>query len=173
LTSILQRERSSKKIWVDLDNTPHVPFFFPIIYRLEELGYQTVITTRNAFQVAELATAHKLSFQEIGRHAGRNRLKKILSLFSRTFALFRFAQREGPHIAISHGARSQIQAANILGIPTVEFIDYEHVATPPLCRPKWEIVPQHYDESKRRTPLNQTSIPTPQNSGKRLPMNSA
>jgi len=27
-----------KKIWIDLDNSPHIPFFAPIIPKLEALG---------------------------------------------------------------------------------------------------------------------------------------
>src|SRR5207248_9198423 len=43
------------KIWVDLDNTPHVPFFIPIIRELRNRGHQVVVTARDAFQVCELA----------------------------------------------------------------------------------------------------------------------
>ena len=28
-----------KKIWIDLDNSPHVPFFHPIIEELDKAGY--------------------------------------------------------------------------------------------------------------------------------------
>jgi len=43
------------KIWIDLDNTPHVPFFKPIIRELEKRGHEVVLTARDAFQVCELA----------------------------------------------------------------------------------------------------------------------
>src|SRR5207244_12378350 len=43
-----------KKIWVDLDNSPHVPFFRPIIEELRKRNYDVLITARNAYQVREL-----------------------------------------------------------------------------------------------------------------------
>ena len=45
-----------QKIWIDLDNTPHVPFFRPIIRELERRGFEVVLTARDAFQVCELAS---------------------------------------------------------------------------------------------------------------------
>src|SRR6185437_6424790 len=41
----------------------------------------------------------------------------------------------------SHGARSQIVLGNLLRIPTILVIDYEHARTLPLAGPRWEIVP--------------------------------
>ncbi|MBN1479177.1 DUF354 domain-containing protein [candidate division KSB1 bacterium] len=40
-----------KKIWIDLDNSPHVPFFSPITAELQRRGYKLVLTARNAYQV--------------------------------------------------------------------------------------------------------------------------
>ena len=54
------------KIWIDLDNTPHVPFFKPIIRELKERGYTIVITARDAFQVCELATLYGLVYKKVG-----------------------------------------------------------------------------------------------------------
>jgi hypothetical protein len=39
------------KIWIDIDNTPHVPFFIPIIRELEKRGHSVVVTASDAFQV--------------------------------------------------------------------------------------------------------------------------
>src|SRR5437588_12784595 len=56
---------ASMKIWIDLDNTPHVPFFKPIVRELEKRGYTIVLTARDAFQVCELATRFGLSYTTI------------------------------------------------------------------------------------------------------------
>jgi hypothetical protein len=48
--------RTPAKIWIDLDNTPHVPFFKPLIRELDSRGHRVVLTARDAFQVCELAT---------------------------------------------------------------------------------------------------------------------
>ena len=39
------------KIWIDLDNSPHVPFFSPIVEELEKCGYSVMLTVRDCFQV--------------------------------------------------------------------------------------------------------------------------
>ena len=129
------------KVWIDLDNTPHVPFFKPIIRELEKRGYKIVLTARDAFQVCELATQSGLVYTKIGRHYGKNRLLKVVGLVWRSLQLFPFVLREKPIMGLSHGSRAQILLCNLLRIPTVMVMDYEHAQTPLLLRPRWEIVP--------------------------------
>ncbi len=129
------------KIWIDLENTPHIPFFKPIIRELEQQGYAVVLTARDAFQVCELADKFGLSYKKIGRHYGKNRLLKAWGLAWRTLQLFTFVLRERPVLGLSHGSRAQILLCNLLRIPTVMIMDYEHCSAPPLVRPRWEIVP--------------------------------
>ena len=53
-------------IWIDLDNSPHVPFFAPIIDELQNYGYATVLTARDCFQVRELADLFHLDYTLVG-----------------------------------------------------------------------------------------------------------
>ncbi|HWX19227.1 MAG TPA: DUF354 domain-containing protein [Candidatus Binatia bacterium] len=130
------------KIWIDLDNTPHVPFFKPIIRELEKRGYTVVLTARDAFQVCELATCAGLVYTKVGRHFGKNRFLKVWGLGWRSLQLLSFVARHRPALGLSHGSRAQILLCNLLRIPTVMVMDYEHAQTPPLVRPRWEIVPE-------------------------------
>ncbi len=130
------------RIWIDLDNTPHVPFFKPIIRELEKRGYKVILTARDAFQVCELATQSGLVYTKVGRHYGKNRVLKILGLIWRTLQLLPLVLKERPIMGLSHGSRSQILLCNLLCIPTVMIMDYEHARTPLLLRPRWEIVPE-------------------------------
>jgi predicted glycosyltransferase len=132
----------AKKIWIDLDNTPHVPFFKPIIRELEKRGHTVVLTARDAFQVCELATQSALNYTKVGRHYGKNRLLKVLGLLWRSMQLLPFVLRERPVAGLSHGSRSQTLLCNLLRIPTIMVYDYEHAKTLPLVRPRWEIVPE-------------------------------
>jgi uncharacterized protein len=134
--------RSASKIWIDLDNTPHVPFFRPIIRELEALGIPVVLTARDAFQVCELASEFGLEFKAVGRHAGKNKWMKVLGLFQRAAQLVPFVRQERPALAVSHGARAQMLIANLAGIPTVMIDDYEHSQHVPLATPKWAILPE-------------------------------
>ena len=135
-------EVCAMKIWIDLDNTPHVPFFKPILRELERRGYRVVLTARDAFQVCELATQLGIKCTKVGRHYGKNRFLKVSGLVWRSLQLFPFALREKPDLALSHGSRAQILLCNALRIPTVMIMDYEHAETPLLLRPRWEIVPE-------------------------------
>jgi uncharacterized protein len=128
-------------VWIDIDNTPHVPFFRPIIRELRSRGIDTLVTARDAFQVCELAAQLRVDVRRVGRHYGKNVLLKSWGLCWRSAQLLPIVLQERPAIAVSHGARSQILLSNLLRIPTIMIADYEHVATPPLVRPKWEIVP--------------------------------
>ena len=44
----------AKKIWIDIDNSPHVPFFLPIIEELRKKGFEVDLTARDMYQVREL-----------------------------------------------------------------------------------------------------------------------
>ena len=60
--------QTSQTVWIDLDNSPHVPFFAPIIAALERQGHTVVVTTRDCFQVRGLADYYGLRYKQIGRH---------------------------------------------------------------------------------------------------------
>jgi predicted glycosyltransferase len=129
------------KIWIDLDNTPHVPLFEPIVEELMARGFPLFVTARDAFQVCELADKQALGYLKVGRHYGRHRLLKGAGLIYRSAQLARFVIKEKPALAISHGARSQLLLGNWLNIPTVLMEDYEYCQFPPTMRPTWVIAP--------------------------------
>lgn len=129
-------------IWIDLDNSPHVPFFSPIIQELERSGYKVLLTARDCFQVCGLADLHGLSYQRIGRHYGKNTALKLFGLGWRALQLIPGALREKPILVLSHGSRSQLLAANILRIPSVTIADYEFARIWMLVRPTWVITPE-------------------------------
>lgn len=127
----LRGERSidtaTKSVWIDLDNSPHVPFFHPIVDELRARGYGIVLTARDAFQVTDLARLHQMPCVTIGRHFGKNKLMKGLGLLVRTAQLLPLVWRRMPNLAVSHGSRAQTMVAKLLGIPSVVIADYEHV----------------------------------------------
>src|SRR6266849_6817023 len=114
-----------KKIWIDLDNSPHVPFFLPIMEELRKRGYQVFVTARNSYQVCELLDLYNLRCEVIGSHWGKNRVLKILGTCARTFRLLPMIVKHRPDLAISHGSRAQMLAGTLLRIPTITMFDYE------------------------------------------------
>jgi len=131
-----------RKIWIDLDNTPHVPFFRPIIAELERRGFEVLLTARDAFQVCELADQVGFRYRRIGRHYGQHKFRKVFGLAYRSLQLLTFVRTERPDLAVSHGSRSQLFLANLLRIPTVLLEDYEHAAFPWPLRPRWCLAPE-------------------------------
>jgi predicted glycosyltransferase len=135
-------KQQSRKIWIDLDNTPHVPFFKPIIKGLEQRGYSIQLTGRDAFQVCELAERSGMKIIKVGKHYGKNRIAKIFGLVYRALQLAPYILPNKPMLGISHGARSQLLLCNLLNIPTVLLADYEYARIVPFAKPTWMIVPE-------------------------------
>jgi hypothetical protein len=117
--------RTGYKIWIDLENSPHVPFFLPIIREMEARGCTVVLTARDCFQVCELADLAGLKYSKIGRHYGKNPFAKLFGLGVRILRLAPRVLRERPKISVSHNSRSSIILSGLLGIPSLNIIDYE------------------------------------------------
>ena len=139
---IIARRPRKPGIWIDLDNTPHVPFFEPIIGELRRRGYPVFVTARDAFQVCALADKKGLAYARVGRHYGKHMLLKGAGLAYRAMQLVPHALRQKPHLAVSHGARSQLLAANWLRIPSLLIEDYEYCRFPVGMRPTWLLAPE-------------------------------
>ena len=137
------------KIWIDLDNTPHVPFFIPVIRELKRQGHIILLTARDAFQVCELADKNNLPYVKIGRHYGKNKIMKLFGLLWRSVQLVPFYLRQRPRMALSHGSRSQFLLCNLLRTPTVELNDYEYGRTIPPALSRWLIAPETFPAEKR------------------------
>jgi uncharacterized protein len=133
--------RTGIKVWIDLENTPHIPFFQPIIRELQKQGHQVVLTARDCYQTCEMAGFHALEYQKIGRHHGRHLIAKVWGLLARGALLVRFARHQKPCLALNLGSRSQNLAAKLLGIPVVEIMDYEHTAEAAILKSHWYLTP--------------------------------
>ena len=132
---------ASKHVWIDLDNSPHVPFFAPIIEELESRGYAVTVTARDAYQVKELADFFKLKCTLVGRHYGKQRLAKILGTAYRGQQLAAIMRKQKPHLAVAHGSRSQTVACMMLRIPSLAMTDYEFINTAAMFKATWMMVP--------------------------------
>src|SRR4051794_11123562 len=108
----------SKAIWIDLDNSPHVPLFAPIVRHYRRQGVEVVLTARDHSQTVELLDLHGFAgrFKVIGRHYGGNKLAKSWGLVVRASKLVSYIAnlRSRPLVAVSHGSRSMVIAARWL-----------------------------------------------------------
>ncbi len=130
-----------KKVWIDIDNSPHVPFFLPIIEELESRGVEVVLTARDIYQVCELLEFFKLQCRVIGGHYGKNKIFKVLGNCLRATQLLPIAMKNRPAVALSHGSRAQILACKALQIPTIMMHDYEHSTKTGFIEPDWTMMP--------------------------------
>ena len=94
-----QQRTRGKKIWIDLENSPHVPFFKPIIEELEERGHSVLLTARDCFQVYDLADLLGLQYKRIGRHYGKHMLAKVAGLGVRVLQLSPTVLKHKPDLA--------------------------------------------------------------------------
>ena len=144
-----------RRIWIDIDNSPHVPFFVPIVEELRKRGHEVILTARDAYQVCELLELYHLSCKVVGRHYGKNRAAKILGTCMRAAQLIPMMVGEKIDLAVSHGSRAQMMVGFALGIPTLLILDYEYIAMMGFIRPDWIFVPQMIPNSKELAPKRQ------------------
>lgn len=135
------RNGKGRKIWIDIDNSPHVPFFRPIIDELRKRGYEVELTARDIYQVCQLLGFFNLKCKVIGGHYGKNKVLKVLGNLFRTTQLIPTAARFRADLAISHGSRAQVLACKALGIPTVMMHDYEHSTKTGFIEADWVFMP--------------------------------
>jgi predicted glycosyltransferase len=114
------------RLWIDLANSPHVPFFKALTTRFASLGHEIEITAREFAETVPLARAAGFSPEVIGVHGGRAVSKKAGSIGGRAWALAAWARTRRFDLAISHNSYSQILAARALGVKTITMMDYEH-----------------------------------------------
>jgi len=117
-------------IWVDMDNAPHVHVLYPIIKEMSLRGYSVKVTARDYGQTIPLLDLYGLTYKAVGKHGGKNKVRKIISLLDRSVNLTAFAFNKKFKLAFCHGSRSIFPPTKLLGIPLVSLSDYEHAKFP-------------------------------------------
>jgi predicted glycosyltransferase len=114
------------RIWIDLANSPHVPFFHALIPEFTARGHSVEITARDFAQTVELAAKARMMAHVIGGHGGSSIVGKAINLLGRASGLRKWARGRGIDLAVSHNSYAQIAAAAALNIKSVTLMDYEH-----------------------------------------------
>lgn len=114
------------RIWIDLANSPHVPFFRALIPEFKRRGHEVEVTARKFAQTVEMAEAAGLEPAVIGGHGGGRLLGKAENLIGRAASLARWARARKFDLAVSHNSYAQTAAARALRIKSVTLMDYEH-----------------------------------------------
>jgi hypothetical protein len=115
------------RVWIDITNSPHVPFFRPLLALLDEDGHEVTVTAREYAQTLELLELHGIAHHVVGpKHGGAGVLGKARALAGRLPALRSFARTRGFDLALAHGSHELTLAARSLGIPSATAHDYEY-----------------------------------------------
>ena len=114
------------RIWIDLANSPHVPFFRSLAREFIQREHEIVVTARAFAETVELAAAAGFTPHVIGEHGGGRLSGKAGNLVQRALALARWARGRDIDLAISHNSYSQVLAARALSLRTITLMDYEH-----------------------------------------------
>lgn len=116
----------TKNIWIDLDNSPHVPLFVPLIEELQQQGHHVIVTARDYAQTVQLLQKTKVNYLIVGKHYGKNKFNKVCGLLIRAKQLIDVVKDKNIDVAVNHGSRSHVLACKLLGIPVFCGADYEH-----------------------------------------------
>jgi uncharacterized protein len=114
------------RLWIDLANSPHVPFFKALAPRFAAAGHEIEVTAREFAETVPLAKAAGFDAHVVGSHGGRDVSAKAGNLVGRAWALASWARGRSFDLALSHNSYSQILAARALRIRCVTLMDYEH-----------------------------------------------
>ena len=114
------------RIWIDLANSPHVPFFRSLANEFAQRNHEIVVTARDFAETVKLAEAAGFAPQVIGGHGGGKLSGKAGNLVQRAMSLARWARGQNLDLAVSHNSYSQILAARALSLRAVTLMDYEH-----------------------------------------------
>ena len=134
-------DERQRRIWVDIDNTPHVLFFDPVIKALRRQGHEVHVTLRDALQIKDLAALKGVAATPIGSHFGQSRVMKACGTLRRAWQLARWMRNRRFDAGVSLGSRSQLLACRFKGVPAVEICDYEHAMSVPWIGPATLIAP--------------------------------
>ena len=114
------------RVWIDISNSPQVPFFRPLIALLHERGHDVQVTTREYAQTIELLALHRIAHEVVGPgHGGAGAFGKGRALAGRVRALRRFAKGRDFDLALSHASHELPLVARSRGIPSSYAFDYE------------------------------------------------
>ena len=109
-----------------MTNSPHVPFFRPLIRLLEERGHYVDVSARDFAQTLELLDAAGIAYDVVGPpHGGAGRVGKIRAMGSRLRALRSWARPRQFDLALSHSSHELPLVARALGVRSSYALDYE------------------------------------------------
>ena len=114
------------RIWIDLGNSPHVPFFNALAKDFGSRGHEIVWTARDYAQTVALARSANLDIEVFGTHGGKNIFVKSAKFAARILDLAGWSRHRKIDMLVSHNSLEPLAVARLFGIKSVNLMDYEH-----------------------------------------------
>ena len=114
------------KVWIDIANAPHAPFFAPISDELTRRGHRVIVTAWDRGQARALAEETWPDAILVGSGYERGVFDKGRSIWRRARGLARRIRHERPDLALGHGSYAQVVAARMIRCRATTMLDYEH-----------------------------------------------
>jgi predicted glycosyltransferase len=118
-------KKDDLKIWFDLCNSPHVPFFANYI-REKKVNNNAIITCRPLANTVDLLDLYDFKYKIVGKHYGKSLIKKILGFPIRVLKLYQMLRPLKIDAAISHSSFYSPIVSKMLGVPCLYLNDNEH-----------------------------------------------
>jgi uncharacterized protein len=137
------------RIWIDITNSPHVPFFARMIRDFEQ-DHEVLLTCRPLANTLDLLKLEGFSSFQIGRHYGKRLFYKVMGFPVRIFQLYRFLKGRGLDVAVSHSSFYSPLVARMLGVRCIYLNDNEHAGGNRISFMFADtiMIPEHLDLSK-------------------------
>ena len=114
------------RAWIDVSNSPQVPFFRPLIALLHDRGHEVSVTAREYAQTTALLSLYGIEHDVVGpRHGGASAAGKARAMGRRLRALRSYARRRHFDIALAHASHELPMVARSLNVPSAYAFDYE------------------------------------------------
>jgi predicted glycosyltransferase len=115
-------------VWFDFENAPHVWVLEPLIEHVRRRGLSVVLTARDFSATVALCERRGHDVDVVGSGGGvSSAAGKAARILARAVKLRGRLRRLRPDLvlACSHGSRSQMVAARLMGVPALSLDDYE------------------------------------------------
>jgi predicted glycosyltransferase len=122
-----RKESSLIRVWVDIDNAPHVQYLLPLAHAFERVGAEVVVTARDRGITLELLRERGTGFHAVGSQFGKSKVSKVLGLTRRAHSLISLFRAIGAPDVLVSSSRPSVAAAKWMAIPAFILCDYEHV----------------------------------------------
>src|SRR5579864_7448874 len=113
------------KIWFDILTPKQLLFFEPMIERLRK-NNQILCTSRNYYEVVELAKVRNVKIVLVGKHGGSNKSGKLRASLERTLHLSQIVGKFAPDLTIGFCSPEAARISFGAGIKHIAFSDSPH-----------------------------------------------